>query len=135
MIGGIGAGAGHDLVGISIGGIAVGAGNLLKGIHVAGIAVGAPIVRGLVVSGIAAGGQDVRAAVVSPLYFKIDEGGYFRGVSIAAYNHIKGEQNGLTIGIFNWTRHLNGVQIGLLNYAGNQRKGLRWLPFVNFHHD
>ena len=30
---------------------------------------------------------------------------------------------------------LHGVQIGLLNYAGNNRDGLRWLPIANVHFD
>ena len=31
----------------------------------------------------------------------------------------------------NLAENLHGVQIGVLNYAGNQPQGLRWLPIVN----
>ena len=46
-----------------------------------------------------------------------------------AINEVSGRQNGLVIGIFNRTRDLHGVQIGLLNYAENA--AFPWLPFVN----
>ena len=56
-------------------------------------------------------------------------------MSVSAFNRIRGHQQGLAIGILNYARSLNGVQLGLLNYAGNNRPGLRWLPFVNAHFD
>jgi hypothetical protein len=55
------------------------------------------------------------------------------GVAISAFNHIKGEQYGITIGIFNYARELKGFQIGLLNYAANNQKWLRLLPLLNVH--
>jgi hypothetical protein len=48
---------------------------------------------------------------------------------------VRGEQHGLTIGLFNYAESLDGVQVGLLNYAGNNRAGLRWLPIANAHLD
>jgi hypothetical protein len=55
------------------------------------------------------------------------------GVAIASlYNNCE-TQNGVTIGSFNRAINLHGVQIGLLNYAGNNPRGLRWLPFFNCH--
>ncbi len=135
MIGGVGAGAGRDLVGFSLTGIGVGAGRKLQGLHIAGVGAGAPEVRGLIVAGLMAGGENVVGGIIAPLYFKVEKNGYFRGISISAYNRIQGEQHGITIGIFNSARHLNGLQIGLLNYAGNKRKGTRWLPVFNYHRD
>jgi hypothetical protein len=44
---------------------------------------------------------------------------------------VKGEQFGLSLGLLNFAWELNGVQIGLINYAGNNPKGLRLLPFFN----
>jgi len=35
--------------------------------------------------------------------------------------------------LYNRTEELHGLQVGLLNYAGNNPKGLRMLPFVNMH--
>ncbi|MGB0650357.1 MAG: hypothetical protein ACPGQT_05530 [Rhodothermales bacterium] len=31
----------------------------------------------------------------------------------------------------NWARHLDGLQIGLLNFAGNKRS-MKWMPLVNW---
>ena len=41
--------------------------------------------------------------------------------------------HGLSIALFNYTNELHGVQLGILNYAGNNRKGFRLLPFANMH--
>ena len=128
---GIGLGAGRDLTGISMSGVATGAGRTLKGLHMAGIAVGGSTVRGIMLSGLAAGGHDVKAFSVAPAYFHVDEGGVQQGVSISAFNRILGDQDGLTIGIVNWARNLNGFQLGLLNFAGNKDR-MKWMPFVNW---
>lgn len=37
------------------------------------------------------------------------------------------------IGLINSARELHGLQIGLVNHAGNNPAGLRWLPLLNFH--
>jgi len=54
-----------------------------------------------------------------------------QGISISAFNHIKGEQRGLSIGILNIAQHLKGLQIGLINIAKSNRKGLKVLPILN----
>jgi hypothetical protein len=51
-------------------------------------------------------------------------------VNISAFNDVRGMQQGLAIGIFNYARTLDGVQVGLLNYAGNKSR-LRLLPLLN----
>ena len=130
-ISGVGVGAGQHMTGVSLSGVAAGAGGTLRGIHVAGIGIGATNVRGIILSGFAAGGHDVYALSMAPGYFKIDHDGRQRGVSIAAFNRIRGVQEGLTIGIVNWTRQLEGIQIGLINGAGNKKR-MRWMPFVNW---
>jgi len=122
-ISGVGVGAGQHMTGVSLSGVAAGAGGTLRGIHAAGI--------GIILSGFAAGGHDVYALSMAPGYFKIDHDGRQRGVSIAAFNRIRGVQEGLTIGIVNWTRQLEGIQIGLINGAGNKKR-MRWMPFVNW---
>jgi len=43
------------------------------------------------------------------------------------------ETVGLSIGLVNYTAELRGVQIGLLNYARNNPRWLRLLPFLNLH--
>jgi hypothetical protein len=55
------------------------------------------------------------------------------GLAFAAYNEVRTRQRGLTIGIYNRAEELQGVQIGLLNFAGNNGGIFRWLPLVNAH--
>jgi len=42
-------------------------------------------------------------------------------------------QKGLSIALFNHTKELHGLQLGVINYAGNNRKLFRWMPFFNVH--
>jgi hypothetical protein len=88
-----------------------------------------------VVAALAAGGQDVAGLVVAPAYFAVAAEGSMTGVSISAFNRIRGAQHGLAIGIVNYTPSLHGVQIGLVNWAGNNPSGLKILPIVNAHLD
>ena len=128
---GVALGAGGNASGILVGGVAVGAGGELRGLAIGGVGVGAPVIRAIVLSGVAAGGEDVSGLIVAPAYFLVAENGYMNGVSVSAVNRIRGRQQGLTIGILNIARDLRGVQLGLLNYAGSNRRGLRLLPFMN----
>jgi hypothetical protein len=134
-IGGFGAGAGGDITGITIGGIGAGAGGTLRGLAIGGLGVGAPRVRAIVLSVVGAGGHDVEGGILAPFYFKVEddngEPGRMKGVSISAFNHIKGDQFGLSIGLLNYARELHGWQLGVLNYARNNPKGLRLLPLFN----
>jgi hypothetical protein len=41
--------------------------------------------------------------------------------------------NGLSIALFNKTKELRGIQVGLLNIARNNPKGFRVLPVINMH--
>lgn len=130
-IGGVGIGGGGDVTGVQVAGIGIGAGGTLKWLSVAGIGIGAPRIKGLAVAS-AVGSQQVEGIVVAPFYFRIADAGQMRGVNISAYNDVRGTQRGLAIGIFNFARTLDGVQIGLLNYAGNKSRGARLLPILNY---
>jgi len=55
-----------------------------------------------------------------------------RGVTIAPINYA-GRDAGLAVGGINATKELHGVQLGFLNYAGNNPKALRLLPLINMH--
>lgn len=128
----IGIGAGEDVTGLTVTGLGVGAGERLRGVHVAGVGVVAPTVSGLMVAS-AVGGEQIAGGMIAPAYFRIERGGRFSGASVSAFNHIRGTQRGLTIGVFNYTRLLRGVQIGVLNYAGNNPWPFRILPGLNVH--
>src|SRR5438874_1315535 len=131
---GFGVAVEKTLDGVGIGGLGIGAGGGIEGVAVAGLGVGSPRIRGLVAA-LAAGGQDVEGVAIAPAYFYINESGRFTGVSLSAFNRIEGEQYGLVIGIINYTPHLHGVQLGLINWAGNNPSGLKLLPIANAHFD
>lgn len=60
------------------------------------------------------------------------QGNEMNGISASLlHNKIK-KQKGLSISLYNSTDHLKGIQIGIINYAGNNRKLFRYLPFINF---
>jgi hypothetical protein len=42
-----------------------------------------------------------------------------------------GLQVGISVGLVNWTDRLSGLQIGILNRAGNNRHPFRILPLLN----
>jgi len=65
-------------------------------------------------------------------YLRADD---FDGFGAAAYSRVNGRMQGLVIGIFNYATELHGVQIGLLNYAKNNPRGLKLLPILNAHFD
>ena len=135
-IGGFGAGAGGDVTGITIGGFGAGAGGTLKGLAIGIGGVGAPTVRGIGIAA-AVGGHDLKGGFIAPGYFKVTandddmEGGRASGVSVSIFNHIKGDQFGLSIGLFNYAWEVNGIQLGVLNYVANNPKGTRLLPLIN----
>jgi hypothetical protein len=55
------------------------------------------------------------------------------GASISIYNKVVGSQRGLTIGLLNYASELHGVQLGVINIAGNNRGFGHVLPVVNLH--
>jgi hypothetical protein len=129
-IGGIGVGAGGEVKGLSLAAIGVGSGKSVTGVSIAGVGVGAPSLNGLVLSLIAAGAKDAHAIVVAGANFKIESGGRFDGASLSAFNNIRGEQHGLTIGLLNYARELHGTQLGLINISDNNGSR-RVLPVIS----
>jgi len=131
LIGGLGAGAGRRATGLLVGGLAAGAGDTLNGVGLSLLGVGAGNrIKGIAVGGAGVGSTNLTGLAVAGGYSRIDDG-RLRGVSAAAYNDVRGTQHGLTIGIYNYTRQLNGVQIGLLNVARNNPQWARILPVLN----
>jgi hypothetical protein len=66
---------------------------------------------------------------------KVNKKGRLTGVSISAFNQIKGYQSGVSIGIVNYAAKLHGIQIGLINYVRDNPKFLKVLPVINFRFD
>ncbi|MGD8279626.1 MAG: hypothetical protein PVJ80_11280 [Gemmatimonadota bacterium] len=134
VFGGVGAGVGDDLVGIGIGGLGLGVGGELRGLSVTGLGVGAERIRGLVLSGFGAGALRMSGAVIAPAFMQVGSGedwGELRGVSVSAFNWIRGSQRGITIGLLNITEELHGLQVGLINIARN-KESFSVLPILNW---
>jgi hypothetical protein len=64
---------------------------------------------------------------------KISDGGSLTGLAVGSFNHIRGNQTGLALGIVNYAHQLNGIQIGLINHVRDNPKYFRTLPLVNAH--
>jgi hypothetical protein len=132
LVGGVGVGAGGNVTGVTIGGVGVGAGGELKGVALGGIGVGAPRITGLAIGGFGAGGEEVRGLVIAPAWFRVEETGFVRGVSVSAFNDVRGAQYGVSIGLLNIADELHGLQVGLLNIARN-KDSFSVLPILNYH--
>jgi hypothetical protein len=99
---------------------------------IAGLGVGAPSLSGIVITGVGAGTLEFNGGVIAPLYFRIEQEGSMRGVSVSAFNRLSGVQHGLAIGVLNIAEELRGVQIGLINIARRNPRGRRVLSIVNW---
>ncbi|MBC8426172.1 hypothetical protein H8E07_18820 [bacterium] len=107
------------------------AGSLDIPVRGAGLSIGnSRTFTGLGVSSAVAGVETLQGALITGAYLKAH---YAQELTTGAYNHVEDSMTGLQIGLFNRTKNLHGVQIGLLNYAGNNPSGLKWLPGVNAH--
>lgn len=128
---GFGMGAGDDITGIHLAGFGIGAGGTIKGVSAAIFGIGADRMEGLNLAGTLQARQMVGVAL-SPIYLKVAENGNFHGLGISAYNDVRGHTTGLTIGLVNYTRTLNGVQLGLVNIVTQNPKHRQVLPVANW---
>lgn len=136
MLGGLAAGAGDEMNGLALGLLAAGAGDSVNGITIGGLAAGAgDEVRGLTIGGLAAGGTDITGAICALGMVRCSDEGSLTGFAASAYNHIEGRQTGISVGIVNMARELNGVQFGVINYVRENPPVLRILPILNIHLD
>jgi hypothetical protein len=117
--------------GVVISGIGVGANHAINGLVLAGLGIGT---EGSI-NGIAAsllwinGGRNCNGIALTAGFMDSDT---LRGIAIAGYAKT-GFTEGLSLSAYNRTKELHGVQIGLINYAGNNPKGFRILPLLNLH--
>ena len=138
-----GIGAGEKVTGVTVAGLGIGAGEELKGITVACLGVGSQKVTGLAMAA-AIGGMDLKGIMIAPAYFRVgggkrtndagevsEEEGIVTGVSVSAFNQVKGEQRGVALGIVNYTKRIKGFQLGVINIIKENPKGLRVLPIFN----
>ena len=130
-VGLLGMGAGKRLMGLTVAGLGAGAGEILKGITICGLGAGAPTIRGVTIAGLGVGGVDVKGVTLAFGMIKIEDDGKLSGFSASACNYVKGTQEGISIGIFNYAFRLRGIQIGLINVVRDNPKPLRVLPVFN----
>ncbi len=127
----LGLGAGKNLIGVNIAGLGAGAGNTLGGLTIAGLGAGAPTVRGVTLAGLGVGGVDIGYVTFAIGTIRVEEDGYLRGLAASAFNHVRGTQTGLSIGIVNYAWDVKGLQLGVINIVRNNPKGLKVLPVFN----
>ncbi len=127
-VAGVGAG-GTDIdgVAVSLGGIG---GGTMDGVMLAGLGLGATErIRGVAIGGGLVFAPEVKGVAIGAL-----NGLYIDRIDLEDFIHFKLANRrftGLSVGLINYTAHLNGVQLGLLNYAGNNPRWLRLLPLIN----
>ena len=94
--------------------------------------MGAPAIEGFALGGIGVGGLRLQGLMMAGGLIRVERTGELHGVGVSAFNYIKGNQRGLTIGLVNFARSLNGVQVGLINIARSNPSGRKVLPIVNW---
>lgn len=120
-----------NISGITVSGGLIHAAEHLRGGQAAGGLIIASKIQGLTVAPVVMQ-QSGTGLIVAPGYLSSGRNGTLTGLSLSLVNHVRGRQRGLTIGLFNFARNLQGIQVGLLNYAGNNPPLLRVLPGLNF---
>ncbi|HKI46371.1 MAG TPA: hypothetical protein VKA08_13665, partial [Balneolales bacterium] len=126
-IAGIGIGAGDELSGFSVAGVGIG-GTDLKGVNIAAGGIGAENLHNVSLAGLLTLAHETHGIHITGVYFRTDD---LEGVATGAVSTVRGYQNGLVIGLYNYARVLHGVQIGILNYARNNPIWARLLPIIN----
>ncbi|NNE08141.1 MAG: hypothetical protein HKN20_06225 [Gemmatimonadetes bacterium] len=120
-----------DMRGIAFAPIGAGFGGM-TGLAVGGLFAGGAEMDGITIGGLGAGGVKMHGITVGGLAILADQ---IRGAALTLGYLKAREQRGVSIALFNRTRDLQGLQIGLLNHAGNNPAPFRWLPLLNLHID
>ncbi len=99
--------------GINLHGIDIQADEKMEWISLAGISLRGGDIYGLAASSILCNPENLR------------------GFSVSSVNYCRSTQAGLTVGLFNYASELHGIQIGLINVAGNNSAPFKILPLIN----
>ncbi len=129
-VGPVGVLSGGALTGLTASGGVVWSGGRIRGIQTAGAGVFGAALQGITAAPVVAGGTDI-GLIAAPAYYRGGAKGSMTGLAVSAFNHVRGRQRGLTIGLINYAETLRGIQIGVLNYAANNPRFLRLLPGIN----
>ena len=142
----------HDSVsnGISLGLIGMGS-KKMNGIAFGTIGITADKHNGIGIAGLGIAGDTLNGIFISLIgntYLNFKKIGKISGITIgiivganatkmnglsigAILNNVE-KHKGVMIAAFNRSEELHGIQFGLLNYAGNNKKFFRWMPLINF---
>jgi hypothetical protein len=139
---------GGDIRGISIGLIPGGSVDFKDGVEITSCGIKASNAKwltihgividiendleGCAISGISTKSKEIKGINISGLYTRAQN---LHGFSTSTVNYYDNLQVGLSVGILNYAKKLSGVQIGLLNIAGNNPGWARYLPILNAHID
>ncbi len=123
-----GMGAGGTIRYLSINGIGAGASRIEGASLTAGL-ISTPHAKGMMVAGV---WLRIRRFEDEPPGRTGDYDARLEGVGISSFTQVLGHQNGLTIGLVNYARSLNGVQLGLINIVRDNPSGRKVLPVVNW---
>jgi hypothetical protein len=104
----------------------------MTGLTICGIIAGAPTIKGVTIAGFGVGGQSLTGLKMALGMVMVKNNGTINGLSISAFNFIKGTQKGVSIGIVNYAYRLKGIQIGLVNIVRDNPRGRKILPIINF---
>jgi len=77
------------------------------------------------------GGRELEGVQLALGTVRVTEQGRMSLFSASAFNHFKGTQTGLSIGLVNFAWRLRGLQIGLVNIVKENPRYLRVLPLFN----
>ena len=129
--------------GINIGGL-VSSGDC-NGVSVTGLWSHADKINGVALAGLNTGNylngwmigywgihgeKKIQGVAIATFFVQAQE---MNGLAVSILNNTLSVQRGLAISLFNRTRELHGVQIGLLNYAGNNLLPFLLMPLINLH--
>lgn len=129
-VGPVGVLSGGTITGLTAAGVFGRAGERMRGVQAAGAGLLGAQMQGITAAPVVVGGDDL-GLIAAPAYYRGGDDGELTGLSISAFNHVRGDQRGVTIGLFNYAQNLSGIQIGALNYAANNPPFLRLLPGLN----
>lgn len=160
MVGGVGSGVGGNFSGLSFNGLGMGVGGNASGffanlggmgvggtlryVSLNGIGVGATKIEGLSATAGYTTTPHAVGVMVSGLWLRVriwddeprngarDYDARLEGVGIGAFTQVLGHQQGLTIGVVNFARSLNGVQVGVINIVRDNPAGRKVLPLINW---
>lgn len=100
----------------------------ITGFSIAGASIVAKNVTGITIGGVGVITEEITGIAMGGLGVGAEK---LTGIAVGGYCRYQRRQTGLSIGLLNIADHLNGIQIGVINYAKNNPPFLKILPGIN----